>query len=148
MGSLSISTEAKADLIGLLMDPEGQGAWRDLALCRGSRVRFHSPNADEHRAARFNIRTTWAGPAYELCEACPVRLDCLEHALAMVEWGIWAGTTYDERKFMRSVRAGNRPSPGNCPDCKSPYVTRVAHSSPIKVRCVMCNYRWTPQEGQ
>jgi WhiB family redox-sensing transcriptional regulator len=40
--------------------------------------------------------------AIEICHECPVRTDCLNHALATNErFGIWGGTTEQQRDRMR-----------------------------------------------
>lgn len=41
----------------------------------------------------------------DICAACPVKAECLAHALAYEGWGVWAGTTPKERKEIR--RANN-----------------------------------------
>lgn len=74
--------------------------WRDDALCRRHESELWFP-----------VGTT--GPAVEqtisaklICRQCPVRTDCLSHALADLQLsGIWGATTHDERKqFARDVR--------------------------------------------
>jgi len=37
-----------------------------------------------------------------MCVECPVMMACLEWALAHEKWGIWAGTTPANRRFIRS----------------------------------------------
>ena len=44
-------------------------------------------------------------PALRLCATCPVRLPCLEHAIAHRELGIWGGTNEAERRRIRLRRA-------------------------------------------
>ena len=39
--------------------------------------------------------------AKAVCVGCPVAVQCLQAALAENEYGIWAGTTMEERKAMR-----------------------------------------------
>lgn len=44
--------------------------------------------------------------AKAVCNACPVRLDCLEHALRNGEtFGIWGATSDRERRRIRRQRA-------------------------------------------
>jgi hypothetical protein len=44
-------------------------------------------------------------PAKDICAGCPVRVDCLEYALAAkIEFGIYGGTSYRERKKIRRER--------------------------------------------
>lgn len=64
--------------------------WRKRAACRGIDVEvFYPLSEDEVDAAQ----------AKAICEVCPVRQACLEHALAHREReGIWGGTTERERR--------------------------------------------------
>lgn len=39
--------------------------------------------------------------ARQVCARCPVRVDCLEHALAKGEWGIWGGLDQEQRRVLR-----------------------------------------------
>ena len=40
-----------------------------------------------------------------ICEACPVRLVCLEYAITEhIAWGVWGGLTPNERKRLRRGR--------------------------------------------
>jgi WhiB family redox-sensing transcriptional regulator len=59
--------------------------------------KLHGPE----RKARENA-------AKKICTACPIRTECLEHALAVPEnFGVWGGLTEEERmvivKFKRSI---------------------------------------------
>jgi WhiB family transcriptional regulator, redox-sensing transcriptional regulator len=72
------------------------GAWQQEAACRDTDpdLFFSTADADRQEALR-------------LCNACPVRLECLEHALSTREtYGIWGGTDEQERK--RLVRRRRR----------------------------------------
>lgn len=42
--------------------------------------------------------------AKALCEFCPVRIPCLDHAMTYEEAGIWGGTTQAERRQLRGKR--------------------------------------------
>jgi len=69
--------------------------WQRQASCRGAGTDLWFPvAADTVEAARA------------VCEACPVRRPCLEHAItsSMALEGIWAGTTEVERAQMRRAR--------------------------------------------
>lgn len=50
------------------------------------------------------------GSVKELCERCPVKLECLEHALRFEYYGFWGGTSARERRTIRRGRGGNRRS--------------------------------------
>jgi WhiB family redox-sensing transcriptional regulator len=46
-------------------------------------------------------------PAKTVCGACPVRVECLEHALAKNElYGVWGGLSPQARAELRQKRAG------------------------------------------
>ena len=63
-------------------------AWRSQARCRGLDPEIFYPASDED-----------ADEAKNVCGECPVRLACLEYALAARERdGIWGGCTERERR--------------------------------------------------
>jgi WhiB family redox-sensing transcriptional regulator len=39
--------------------------------------------------------------AKTICATCPIKMQCLAEALAETEFGIWGGTTEQERKYIR-----------------------------------------------
>lgn len=72
--------------------PEGNLHWRDYAAC----ARSCDPEAwwpESH---------AWRAPteARRVCVGCPVRWQCLQHALDNDEPGVWGGLTETERKHM------------------------------------------------
>ena len=46
--------------------------------------------------------------AKSYCRVCPVRIDCLEHAIQEEEIGIWGGMTTTERRRERRRRVRNQ----------------------------------------
>ena len=72
------------------------GAWRLEALCR-----------DVDPELFFPIGTTGVAvdhieAAKSVCNACPVKKQCLEYALATnQESGVWGGTSEEERRDLR-----------------------------------------------
>lgn len=54
----------------------------------------------------FDERDAAHRTAVALCRTCPERLGCLEFALRTPVFGVWGGTTTDDRK--RLARAGGR----------------------------------------
>jgi WhiB family transcriptional regulator, redox-sensing transcriptional regulator len=53
----------------------------------------------------FSQDETLQQEALQLCAACPVRRDCLEHALTNGEqYGIWGGTREGERRRLARER--------------------------------------------
>ena len=74
--------------------------WRELAVCRGTNLEVFFPGRGET-----------AGPARQVCAACPVRQPCLDYAITnRITYGIWGGLTERERRAPRSgwVRAARR----------------------------------------
>ena len=71
--------------------------WHEHALCYG----VSGDIFFEEGVRRLVIE------AKSYCYKCPVRVDCLEHAIAAEEIGIWGGMTTTERRreARRRVRA-------------------------------------------
>jgi WhiB family redox-sensing transcriptional regulator len=75
-----------------VVDPE---VWMEMALCREVGGDFWHPDEGEGYTYATNR-------AVAICRDCPVRLQCLNHAMANNEMlGVWGGTTPAERKRMR-----------------------------------------------
>jgi WhiB family redox-sensing transcriptional regulator len=76
---------------------------------------FYPDTASVNRAAYAD--------AINVCAACPVATQCLEHAIATDErYGVWGGTTPADREAMRQARGlrrrgGNEPF-GNLTDAE------------------------------
>jgi WhiB family redox-sensing transcriptional regulator len=72
--------------------------WRSAAACRGLDPQIFYPATDDELEA---------APAKAVCELCPVREPCLDHALGHREKdGVWGGATERERR--RIVRQRRR----------------------------------------
>jgi WhiB family redox-sensing transcriptional regulator len=77
--------------------------WIGEAACRGMDPNFFQPDIGQPATEAKQIcngrkatrRTTGLPP-------CPVRTECLNHAVAMNERGIWGGTTERERRAIRA----------------------------------------------
>lgn len=68
--------------------------WRSKAACRGTDIDIFFPASEAD-----------AGRAKGVCATCPVRLECLEWALASrQEEGVWGGLTDTERRRLRRRR--------------------------------------------
>jgi WhiB family redox-sensing transcriptional regulator len=66
--------------------------WRQQAACHGTDLNVFYPE-----------RGKSAGPARQVCAACPVRQPCLEYALSnRITYGIWGGLTERERRPLQS----------------------------------------------
>ena len=71
--------------------------WRDRAACTRSTISFFPEGRryEEQSAA-----------AKAVCRTCPVRVDCLLHAINEgEEWGVWGGLDERERAPLRAGRA-------------------------------------------
>jgi len=74
------------------------GQWAEQALCTQADPDAWFPTKGQHALAKTATR---------ICQACPVRVQCLEYALSGADtWGgiatgIWGGTTPAERDQLR-----------------------------------------------
>lgn len=76
--------------------PTSAPEWADTAACKGLDPTIFYPVTDED-----------ADAAKQICEVCPVKDICLEHAIEHREHnGIWGGATEKERQ--RIVRRRRR----------------------------------------
>ncbi len=80
--------------------------WEDLAACKGSDASlFFGP----HRFEPKRDRESREAIAKSICAECPVRPECLEHALAAGEhFGIWGGLNERERRTLIQERQDRR----------------------------------------
>lgn len=71
-------------------------SWRTRGACNGLSPDIFFPDSEEA-----------SEEAIAICTSCPVRVACLEHALASREKeGVWGGTTARERR--RIIRQRRR----------------------------------------
>lgn len=73
--------------------------WQDEGLCRTLPVNTFFDLED----ARGRLRKDREAAAKQVCRRCPVLGECLTHALACEDFGIWGGTTAQERQAMRAL---------------------------------------------
>ena len=68
--------------------------WMSAAACMGEPLEIFYPDTESD-----------ADLAKAICEVCPVRIDCLDYALAnfrgATDSGVWGGTTERERAAIR-----------------------------------------------
>lgn len=77
-----------------LLTPAEPTPWMQFAACRGMDPNLFFPGRGED-----------PGPAKAVCAGCPVRLECLDHALANGEkHGVFGGTSERERRRLRRSR--------------------------------------------
>jgi WhiB family redox-sensing transcriptional regulator len=90
--------------------PEPAEDWRERARCRGTTPEWFfadtiprgRPPSDPETRERFYGELRWR----ELCPVCPVRADCLAHALLHRErWGVWGGLTPAARRNIEAFIA-------------------------------------------
>jgi WhiB family redox-sensing transcriptional regulator len=82
-----------------LPDPDSPTAWMGQGLCR-----MYSPSVF------FPSDGVGVDKARKICAGCPVKTECLEHALEhRIEHGVWGGASERERrrilKRLRDVSA-------------------------------------------
>lgn len=84
-----------------------ESEWRLEAACRHTDPELFFPIGSTGPAL------DQIAEAKRVCEACPVRNQCLEFALSTSQdAGIWGGTTEDERRAIRRARAAERRQAG------------------------------------
>jgi WhiB family redox-sensing transcriptional regulator len=70
--------------------------WRTRAACRGPETALFFPPATSERREDRDARER---RAKSICRGCPVRTECLDHALRVGEMhGIWGGLNELERR--------------------------------------------------
>jgi WhiB family redox-sensing transcriptional regulator len=78
--------------------------WTSAAACRDSDPELFFPEGTTGPASQQAER------AKQVCRSCPVRTPCLAFALeGSVGFGIWGGTTPEERLAMRRATIRHRP---------------------------------------
>lgn len=82
-------------------------SWYAYAACQSERVRlFFAPTSELPSERLVRERTAKA-----VCAGCPVRTECLEHALRRREqYGIWGGLNSSERAEARRLARGAEPA--------------------------------------
>ena len=80
--------------------PSEDPSWYDEAACHTLAPDLFFPRGRTGSAAEL------AEAAKRVCASCPVAGPCLEYALATnQEYGVWGGTTEDERRSLRRQTA-------------------------------------------
>jgi WhiB family redox-sensing transcriptional regulator len=87
------------DIVGTAVPPGAQTwrwEWQLSARCRGRADLFFHPHGEREPA-----RSSREEAAKQVCRACPVRRECLDHALTSGEpYGVWGATTELEREAL------------------------------------------------
>lgn len=74
-------------------------AWHAQAKCRGMPARLFFPGPGESGNGSLS------DPAKQVCESCPVRLECLEAGMGE-NFGTWGGLSEKQRRRLRASRRG------------------------------------------
>lgn len=84
----------------------------DVPLCSEVDPELFFPQESEIAGTVYSHYVN-AAAAKEVCDACPLKLKCLEYAMSTNEIGIWGGTTelqrHNLKKSMRRKAARRRP---------------------------------------
>lgn len=76
-------------------DTRDETSWEDRALC-----------AETDAEAFFPLKGQSSAPAKKVCRECPVKVECLEYALAAeIRDGVWGGLSERERRKLRRAAA-------------------------------------------
>jgi hypothetical protein len=80
----------------------------------------------------------------EYCGGCPVLVQCLAYAMERGEYGIWAGTTEDDRRKLARIKTRTK-----CPVCRGddPEISTAMdrrQNGRIRVAqlCLFCGHSW------
>ena len=78
-------------------------SWQGAALCRGNHSHLFFPPSTVERKDERERREE---KAKAICMVCPVRVPCLEFAMAIREpYGIWGGLTEADRRAVLARHA-------------------------------------------
>ncbi len=96
--------------------------WMKNAACHGVSTNIFFTELDEVPSA----------DAQFLCRTCPVREQCLQHAITHDEDGYWGGTTKAQRDAIMSGRHRVK-----CPACASRDIIDMGNTI-----CLSCGLSW------
>jgi len=85
-----------------LLERDLTASWREQALCLNEDPAIFWIDAESGDNAL--VREKKAAAAKQVCEACPVKTDCLLYGLLGAKddhWSILGGTTHRERRAIR-----------------------------------------------
>jgi WhiB family redox-sensing transcriptional regulator len=124
--------------------------WHEDAECA-------KPQHDEHVKSFFANKPSQQFKALKICDACPVRKECLQWSLETKQvWGIWGGLTYKDLRRTLSVNWEGQEMRHNrfplCPYCKAKtdsLITKTINrpnggrwSTMKVVECTACDFSW------
>lgn len=106
--------------------------WQERAACNGMPVETFFPISEDITTQR-DAKHPPPPEIVRLCGGCPVKSDCLFMAITQNEVGIWAGTTYAQRRVLRRCRPRMR-----CVVCASGEVVSYRGMAV----CMSCAVSW------
>jgi WhiB family transcriptional regulator, redox-sensing transcriptional regulator len=94
-------------MLTMIQERWNESQWRAAAMCRDLNPDIFFP------VGVTGMAIEQIEAAKEFCKMCPSASDCLEFAVTTnQEYGVWGGTTEDERRVLRRKwRAANRRPP-------------------------------------
>jgi hypothetical protein len=113
--------------------PGADWVWMDKANCGDATETVKRLFFADELAKRRGLPAEVPPEVDALCQACVIRVECQAWALEHDEWGVWGGTTRQQREAMRRpiVRA-------KCPACQGRSLFRTG---PQQV-CADCGRSW------
>jgi len=83
--------------------------FEDTASCSNTDPELFFPR--EHEYSHGKVRSTYKNltEAKKICDSCPLKVKCLEYALKNAEYGIWGGTTEEQRQYIRRRGGFSKP---------------------------------------
>lgn len=107
--------------------------WRHRSACRDYDRSLFFPVTDDDDETEEE--PPLADPTVKvICDACPVRTECLKYALENhIEYGIFGGLTGYERSLIGKKRSRKR-----CPGCSSEEVMKIGRNQV----CGACGISW------
>ncbi len=101
--------------------------WRASAACRAAPTELFVSRDEEDEPYYPNQL------ALAFCNVCPVRVECLRHALENNEVGTWGGTTtYQRGQLSRELDRAR------CPNCGS---SELIYENKVQL-CLACGMSW------
>lgn len=78
-----------------------QWSWQEKGACKNLDTEIFFLDFNEKGKSKRNKNRT----AIEICKKCPVKMQCLEHAITTPEnFGVWGGATPEQRAIIRRTR--------------------------------------------
>lgn len=98
----------------------------DQAVCVDADPETFFPDPADHHGVEF---------AKSYCRRCPVAADCLQYALELdARFGIWGGTTPNQRGHREPGGKRGRPVTATCPS-QGAYARHLARGEPTCDAC-------------